>query len=72
MPFKSDFNRLLIFVEILSILGWTAGTFGMGIVYLIHFDVIFEYKYVLTITILEWIQINANFINFSIMWLIFY
>ena len=38
MPFRSDLNRFLIFIEILSILGWAAGSFGIGIEYCINYD----------------------------------
>ena len=70
MPFKSDLNRFLIFIEILSIFGWAAGSFGIGIEYCVNYDSLYEYKYMRDITIMDLTTINANLINFTVMALI--
>ena len=72
MPFKSDLNRCLIFIEILSILGWAAASFGIGIEFCCHYNDIYNYKYIRSIAIMDLITIDANLINFTIMWLILY
>ena len=72
MPFKSDLNRCLVFIEILSILGWAVGSFGIGIEFCCHYNDIYSYKYIRSIAIMDLITIDANLINFTIMWLILY
>ena len=46
---------------------WATTALYIGYVFIIHFDDIYDYRYVKTITLIDLISIDANFVNFMIM-----
>ena len=71
-PVKNDLNTCLIGVQIVTVLFWAAASICLATTFFVHFETIFSYKNMMTISICDMSSMNANFINFIIIGLILY
>ena len=69
-PVNSELNTCLIGVQIFTVLFWAAASICLAAVFFVHFETLFSYRNMLTISICDLSSINANFVNFIIMGLV--